>query len=346
MGAAPPPPVSARESRLVARPRGAPRTSDFETAHVGVSSPAPGELLVRNTWMSVDPSVRLRMDDRTSSYLPPFELGRPLEGWAVGVVVESRAPGYSPGDVVLHGLGWREYAIVRADVELRLRPERVTVNDTTPDRAYLGPLSWVSLTPWVALLDVAELQEGDIVFVSAAAGAVGSLAVQIAKRRGHIVVGSAGSPEKVAFVRDELGADAAFCYRDGPVTELLRQAAPQGIDVYLDNVGGEHLEAALDAMRPRGRIALCGAISSYNQDAPTVGPSNLFEAVTKGLTLRGFLARMYADRMDAFRADMRRWMADGGLVYREQVYDGIESAPRALIDLLSGRNTGKVLVKL
>jgi hypothetical protein len=170
--------------------------------------------------------------------------------------------------------------------------------------------------------------------------------VQIAKLGGHTVIGSAGSAEKVAYVRDALGADAAFCYRDGDVGDLLRDAAPDGIDLYFDNVGGDHLQAALDALRPRGRVALCGAISTYNATEPVPGPSNLFNAVAKGLTLRGFLARMYAHRMPDFRADMRRWLAEGQIVYPETIFEGLEQAPRGLIAMLAGENVGKVLVRL
>jgi NADPH-dependent curcumin reductase CurA len=184
-----------------------------------------------------------------------------------------------------------------------------------------------------------------VVFVSAAAGAVGNLAVQIAKLSGHVVIGSAGSAAKVEFLLQELGCDAAFCYRDGPVGELLRAAAPGGIDVYFDNVGGDHLEAALDSLRPQGRVALCGAISNYNRTDPR-GPSNLFNAVAKGLTLRGFLARMYPDQMEPFREQMRGWLADGKIVYHETLVDGLERAPQALIAQLAGDNVGKVLVSL
>lgn len=342
----PAPPRTGREGHLASRPRGEPRESDFRIVEVEVPSPADGELLVRNTWMSLDPSMRIRMNEGAAKYLPSFAVDKPLEGWAVGEVVESRASGFSVGDHVVHPFGWREYALLTARGDGRSGPERIDVDTTTPDRAYLGPLSWVGLTSYVGLLDVAELREGDIVFVSAAAGAVGSLAIQIAKLRGHTVIGSAGSAEKVAFVRDELGADAAFCYRDGDVTGLLHDAAPAGIDLYFDNVGGDHLQAALDCLRPRGRVALCGAISTYNATEPVPGPSNLFNAVANGLTLRGFLARTYAHRMPAFRADMRRWLADGDILYPETVFEGLEQAPKALMALLAGQNVGKVLVKL
>jgi NADPH-dependent curcumin reductase CurA len=338
--------TSTREWHLAQRPRGEPRDEDFAFVEGDVPAPAENELLVRNTWMSLDPSMRIRMHGGASGYLPSFETGRALEGWAVGEVVESRAPGFSVGDAVLHPFGWRDYALLSLAGDGRSAPERIEVDDRVTDRAYLGPLSWVGLTSYVGLLDVAELRDGDVVFISAAAGAVGSLAVQIAKLRGHRVIASAGSAAKVAFLRDELGADAAFCYRDGDIGEQLRAAAPDGIDLYFDNVGGDHLQAALDALRPHGRVALCGAISTYNSSEPVPGPSNLFNAVAKGLTLRGFLARMYAHRMPEFRQEMRGWLADGRIVYPETIFDGLEQAPRGLRALLAGENVGKVLVRL
>jgi NADPH-dependent curcumin reductase CurA len=197
----------------------------------------------------------------------------------------------------------------------------------------------------VGLHDVAELAAGDVVFVSGAAGAVGGLAVQIAKLGGHTVIASAGTAEKVRYALEVLGADAAFCYRDGPVLEQLRACAPDGIDVYFDNVGGEHLEAALELLRPHGRVALCGAISTYNSPGAP-GPANIFNAVAKGLTLRGFLARMYAHRMGEFRTQMSLWRSEGRIAYAEQIYRGLDSAPQALIDLFAGANLGKVLVEI
>jgi NADPH-dependent curcumin reductase CurA len=321
-----------------------PREDDFAVVEVDVPQPADGQVLVRNTWMSLDPAQRVRMSDRAGGYLPPFELGAPLEGWAVGQVVESRTDTLSKGDAVLHTLGWRDYAL--ADVAADRPPQRIEVDDATPDRLYLGPLGWSALTPYVGLFDVAELRDGDVVFVSGAAGAVGALAVQIAKLAGHTVIGSAGSVAKVAYVRDELGADAAFCYRNGAVADLLRAAAPDGIDVYFDNVGGDHLEAALDSLRVGGRVALCGAISDYNATKPLPGPSNLFNAVGKGLTLRGFLARMYSHRMEDFRREMRGWLAEGRIVYPETIVEGLEQAPRGFIEMLAGGNVGKSLVRI
>jgi NADPH-dependent curcumin reductase CurA len=272
--------------------------------------------------MSVDPYMRDRMN-AAKSYAPRYELGEPMHGGAVGEVVASRADGFAEGDVVLHQLGWRELAVVPAKTARRV--------DTSlaPASAYLGVLGMPGLTAYVGLLDVAALHEGDIVFVSGAAGAVGSLAGQIAKLRGHTVIGSAGSPEKVAYVRDELGFDAAFDYHDGPVRELLRDAAPDGIDVYFDNVGGEHLEAALSTFNTHGRAALCGSISTYNDVEPTPGP------------------RDHYDRHAAFAQEVGAWLRDGRVKFRETVVDGgIEAAPQAFIDLLRGANTGKMVVRL
>jgi NADPH-dependent curcumin reductase CurA len=339
-------PSSGAEVQLAARPEGEPRPEDFRVVQSELHEPSAGQILVRNSWMSIDPSARLRMHEAVSSYLPAFALDEALQGWAVGEVVSSEAERFAVGDQVLHQKGWRRYALLDTDQPPPVGPERIETDEAIPAKTYLGPLSWVGLTSYAGLLYVGELRDGDVVFVSGAAGAVGSLAVQIAKLRGHRVIGSAGSAAKVAFVRDELGADAAFSYRDGPVGELLAELAPDGIDFYFDNVGGDHLEAALAALRPHGRIALCGAISTYNDEVKPPGPSNLFEAVAKGLTLRGFLSRMYAERMAHFRREMRGWLAADRIVYPETVFTGLERAPEALIAQLRGENLGKVLVEL
>jgi NADPH-dependent curcumin reductase CurA len=284
------------------------------------------------------------MHESAGGYLPSFALGAAPDGWAVGEVVASEHPDYAVGIFMLHNLGWREYALL--DLATARSPEIIPVDDVMTDRAYLGPLGWTAVTSYVGLFDVAEMRDDDIVFISAAAGGVGALAVQIAKLTGHHVIGSAGSAEKVAYVRDELGADVAFCYRDGEVGELLAAAAPDGIDLYFDNVGGDHLQAALDALRVKGRVALCGAVSTYNATEPVPGPSNLFNAVAKGLTLRGFLARMYEHRVEDFRRDMRGWLAEGKVVYPETVVEGLDQAPRGFIDMLRGGNVGKTIVRI
>jgi NADPH-dependent curcumin reductase CurA len=332
-------PQTSREIQLAARPVGEPKAEDFRLAEVDVPDPAPGQLLVRNQWISVDPYMRGRMND-TRSYVQPFALGDPLDGGAVGEVVASGDDRFSEGQTVLHQLGWREYALVPADQARPVDPQ------LAPASAYLGVLGMPGLTAYVGVLDIAALRKGDVVFVSAAAGAVGSAAGQIARLRGCRVIGSAGSDEKVAFVRDELGFDAAFNYRDGPVRDLLAAAAPEGIDVYFDNVGGDHLEAALFALRNFGRVAMCGAISLYNATDAPPGPRNTALAVSRRLTLRGFIVSDHFDRFPDFAREVGGWVRDGRLAYRETVVEGIERAPEAFIGLLQGQNLGKMVVRL
>ncbi len=247
-----------------------------------------------------------------------------------------------------HADGWRDYATIRADAPALAGLGTLRRIDTraAPPQAYLGPLGGIGLTAYVGLLAVAGLHAGDVVWVSAAAGAVGSIAAQIAKLRGHTVIGSAGSAAKVAHLLDDLGLDAAFNHRDGPVADLLRAVAPDGIDVYFDNVGGDHLQAAIGALRRGGRAALCGAVSTYGADEPAPGPTNLFRAVTHELTLRGFRGSAHVDRLDDVQRELGRWIADGRLKYTETVIDGLERAPEALALMLAGRTTGKTLVRI
>jgi NADPH-dependent curcumin reductase CurA len=330
--------VRAREIQLAARPDGEARESDFRLAEVDLPEPEAGQVLIRNTWMSVDPYMRGRMNDE-KSYVPPFQLDVPLDGGAVGEVVQSGDDSLAPGDVVLHGLGWRDHALAPAS--------QVRTIDTqlAPPQAYLGILGMPGLTAYAGLVDVAGLREGDVVFVSGAAGAVGGIAGQIAKLRGHRVIGSAGSAEKVAYVKDELGFDDAFNYRDAPVAELLSAAAPDGIDVYFDNVGGEHLEAAIGALNEFGRVAMCGAIAGYDGERPP-GPRNLHLAVGKRLTLRGFIVGDHRHLRDDFTREVGTWLSEGRIRYRETVVDGLENAPKAFLGLLRGENVGKMLVRL
>jgi NADPH-dependent curcumin reductase CurA len=331
--------MKSREVQLAARPVGEPKASDFRLVEVEVPDPGPGELLVRNEWMSVDPYMRGRMND-VQSYVPPFALGAPLEGGAVGEVIAGGGEEIVPGQRVLHNLGWREYSLVGAE---HVRP---IDTELAPASAYLSVLGIPGLTAYVGLLDIADLRDGDAVFVSAAAGAVGSIVGQIAKLKGSWVLGSAGSEEKATYLVKELGFDAAFNYRDGPVHALLSQTAPDGIDVYFDNVGGEHLEAALSALRRFGRVAMCGAISLYNATEAPPGPRNLPVAIGKRLTLRGFIVTDHVRRMGDFVQEVGSWLRDGRIRYRETVVEGIEHAPEALIGLLRGENLGKMLVHL
>jgi NADPH-dependent curcumin reductase CurA len=332
-------PITSREIHLAARPHGEPKLSDFRVVEVELPDPGPGEILVRNTYMSVDPYMRGRMND-AESYLPPFGLDEPLDGGAVGEVEVSNADGFAPGDVVLHQLGWREHAVLPA------AHARKVDADGLPESAFLGVLGMPGLTAYVGLLDIAGLREGDIVFVSGAAGAVGSLAGQIAKLRGNTVIGSAGSPEKVAHLVDDLGFDKAFNYKEGPVAQQLAEAAPDGIDVYFDNVGGEHLEAAIGALNRYGRVAMCGAISVYNATEPPPGPRNIALCIGKRATLRGFIVSDHFDRLGDLHAEIGPAVRDGRIEFRETIVEGLEHAPQAFIDLLRGANVGKMLVKL
>ena len=293
---------------------------------------------MRNLFLSVDPYMRGRMND-VKSYIPPFQVGKPLEGGAVGEVVESRAPGLAAGDVVTSNFGWRDRFVAPAS---DLRKVDATVK---PLSSYLGLFGPTGLTAWAGLTLV-DVKAGDRVFVSAAAGATGSVAGQLAKARGARVIGSAGTPEKVKMLVDELGFDAAFNYRDGDLAKQLRKASPDGIDVYFDNVGGDHLEAAISAMRLHGRIIVCGAISNYNDEAPSPGPRNMAMMIGKRLTMKGFLVFDWFERMADFLKEVTPLVAAGKLVTRETVVEGLDRAPQAFIDLLRGANVGKMIVKL
>ncbi|WP_447005478.1 NADP-dependent oxidoreductase [Saccharothrix isguenensis] len=332
-------PNTAREIRLASRPEGFPTADNFDLVDVPVPTPGEGQLLVRNVVMSVDPYMRGRMNEG-ESYVPPFGLGEPLTGEAVGEVVASNAPGFAVGDTVLHFLGWREYSAVDAAEAVKVDPE------AAPLGAYLGVLGMPGLTAYAGLLEIAAFKEGDAVFVSGAAGAVGQVVGQVARLRGaKRVIGSAGSDAKVKYLVEELGFDAAFNYKDGPVREQLAKAAPDGIDVYYDNVGGEHLEAAIDALTVFGRVALCGSISNYNTKTPT-GVRNIGLAVGKRLTLRGFLVWDLQHLREQFVQEVGGWIAEGKLRYRETVTEGLDRAPEAFIGMLNGENTGKALVTL
>ena len=332
--------LTGREVHLASRPAGRPALDNFAVVTAPVPEPADGEVLVRNQYLSVDPYMRGRMND-AKSYVPPYRVGEVMDGGAVGEVIGSRAPGLATGDIVAHNFGWREYAAGPASHFRKI--------DTTaaPPSAYLGPLGVPGFTAYVGMLDVAAVAEGDVVFVSGAAGAVGGLAGQIARLRGaKRVIGSAGSDAKVAYVTGELGFDEAFNYRSGDASDLLAGAAPEGIDVYFDNVGGDQLEAAIGAARNFGRIAVCGHISQYNATELPPGPRNLFMLVTKRLAMRGFLITDHGDRHRSFVSDMSAWLSAGQISFRETVVDGLDNAPGAFLGMLDGRNTGKMLVRI
>lgn len=329
-----------REVHLASRPAGWPTPENFRTVEVELPDPGPGEVLVRNATMSVDPYMRGRMND-VKSYVPPFRLDAPLDGGAVGEVVASADESVAVGDVVLHQSGWREHALLQADQVRKLDVSLV------PASAYLGVLGMPGLTAYVGLTRIARMEKGDTVFVSGAAGAVGSMAGQFARLLGaERVVGSAGTAEKVAWLTGELGYDAAFDYHDGSLARNLKQAAPEGVDVYFDNVGGEHLEAAILRMNDFGRVAMCGAIAGYNDADPAPGPRNLMMCVSKRLTLRGFIVTDHADAAGEFFRTAGGWLADGKVTHRETVVYGLDNAVEAFLGLHRGENLGKMLVRL
>ena len=326
-----------RAWHLTSRPHGLPTHDNFALQEIDLPPLGEGMVRVRNHWLSVDPYMRGRMND-VKSYVPPFQIGAPLEGGAVGEVVESAADGFAPGDKVLHMAGWRDEAVLAAQTVHKL-PEL-----GAPPQAFLGDLGLTGATAWFGLLDAAQAKPGDIVFVSAAAGAVGSAVVQIAKAKGMTVIGSAGGDAKCELVRS-LGADAAVDYKAQPILKGLAAAAPDGIDVYFDNVGGDHLDAALALARQNARIAICGMIGAYNSVEPTC-LRYIMRIIAARILLKGFLYTDYLPRLGEFYAGAGPLVASGKLKSRETVVEGLERMPEAFLGLFSGDNVGKMLVKL
>lgn len=328
----------ARAWALKSRPNGMPQHTDFVMITLPDRPLAEGQVRIANHWLSVDPYMRGRMND-VKSYVPPFVLGEAMQGGAIGEVVESKADSVAVGDMVQHMLGWRDEAVVPA-AEVQKLPAL-----DVPAQAFLGQLGMPGMTAYFGLTEVAAAKPGDIVFVSAAAGAVGSTVVQIAKARGMTVIGSAGGAEKCAWVKS-LGADAVIDYKSGvPIAKALAEAAPKGIDVYFDNVGGEHLDAALSAARMHARFAICGMIDVYNSGAATE-LRYLARIIGNRIQIRGFIVSDFFDRRDAFVRDMGAMLASGSLKREETVFNGLDAMPDAFLGLFTGGNKGKMLVKL
>ena len=330
--------TTAKQWVLASRPEGSPSSENFRLEEVELPELADGQILVENTFASVDPYMRGRMND-TKSYIEPFQIDQSLTGTAVGTVAESRSEKFKVGDTVRHFAGWRTHAVLHED--------QVEQIDTgiAPAEAYLGILGLTGLTAYVGLTAVGEMKQGDVVFISGAAGAVGSAAGQIAKHLGAAkVIGSAGSAEKIDYITD-LGFDAAFNYKDGDVKGQLAKAAPEGVDVYFDNVGGDHLEAAIANANTFGRIAMCGAIAQYNDAEPAPGPRNLGLAIGKCLTLRGFVIGQYSHLAGEFQEKIAPLVVDGSIGYETTVREGIDTMPTAFLELFEGGNTGKMIVK-
>jgi NADPH-dependent curcumin reductase CurA len=330
-----------REVHLVSRPVGLPTLDNFKIVEAPMPTPGAGELLIRNVWMSVDPYMRGRMYDR-KSYAPPFQLDEAMGGGHVGQVMQSDNTDYAVGDYVVGFMGgWREYFVSNGQGLEKVDP------DLAPLSAYLGAFGMPGFTAYVGLLRIAELKDGETVFVSGAGGAVGSMVCQIAKIKGCRVIASAGTDDKLAWLKDEYGVDEIINYKAiDSLDAAVKAAAPDGIDVYYENVGGEHLEVAISHMKPFGRIAACGMISQYNATEPMPGPSNMALIVGKSLRIQGFIQTFHLDLRPAFVADMAGWLADGKLKWRETVRDGIDKAPAAFIGLFNGENAGKMVVRL
>jgi NADPH-dependent curcumin reductase CurA len=329
---------ASRDVRLASRPNGLPSAENFVIGQTELPPLKKGQILVRNLYMSVDPYMRGRMNEG-KSYIPPFEIGQPLSGGAVGEVIESLADTFKPGDFVTSQKGWREYFIAL--------PEDLYAvsNPIQPLSVYLGALGMTGMTAWAGL-KLVDVKAGDVVYISGAAGAVGSIAGQLAKLRGCRVIGSAGSDQKTALLKNDYGFDAAFNYKSAPILEQLQQAAPEGIDVYFDNVGGESLAAALAVLRVNGRIIACGSISGYNDTKPQPGPSNLFNITTKRLTMKGLIVGDWLNRQNEFLQEVGAYYQSGKIRHKETVVQGIEAAVDAFIGLFTGENIGKMVVKL
>lgn len=327
-----------QEIHLKTRPDNVPTPDDFELAEYEMNSPGEGEILVENEWISVDPYMRGRMN-QGDSYVPPFQIGEPMDGGCVGKVIESRNSRFSEGDYVLGEKGWRKYWISDGS-----GVERVDEKAVSPEN-YLGILGMTGMTAYVGLLEIGNLEEGQTVFVSAASGAVGSTVCQIAKIRNCKVVGSAGSREKIKWLKNKAGVDEAFNYKETDnISARVGELCPDGIDLYFDNVGGDHLGAAIDHMKDFSQIVCCGMISGYNNPQP--GPANLFKIIGKRLLIEGFIVRDHLDLRDKFVEDMTSWIQDGKITWENTVTEGLKNAPIAFIDLFRGDKMGKALVKL
>jgi NADPH-dependent curcumin reductase CurA len=328
------------EIRLIRRPTGIPVADDFRLVEVKLPALGVGQVEVENVFNSVDPYMRGQMDGN-DTYTEAFALDKVMRGGAIGRVVASSSPSLSVGDIVEHDCGWRTGAVLAAEECRLLRPI-----DGVPLSAYLGVLGMPGWTAWVGLRRIAGFREGDRVFISAASGAVGSAAGQFASLMGaSLVVGSVGSQAKAKLLIDEFHFDRAFDYRSGRVDEQLREAAPEGIDVYFDNVGGDHLEAAWSQLRVGGRVAVCGAISEYNGAPPSTVP-RVIDAVIRRLSLRGFLVYDHADIRPEFERQASTWLAEGTLGHKETVFKGIEESVIALQSLFTGEKLGKVVVAI
>lgn len=332
--------IKNRQIVLKTRPEGLPTAANFQLVEETLSPITDGEFLVQNEWMSVDPYMRGRMND-SKSYVPPFQIGKPLEGGCVGKVIESQHAKFEVGDYVLGNFGWREKWKSSGKDVAKVDPE------LAEPQTYLSVLGMTGMTAWAGLTRVAKLEPGSTVFVSAASGAVGSVVCQIAKAMNCRVIGSAGKATKIAWLREQAHVDEVFNYHDADdLSKALGERVPKGIDVYFDNVGGKHLEAAIDHMNIHGVIVSCGMISTYNETEPVAAPRNLFKIIGKRIRMEGMLVFDFQDQRDEFINDMSGWIKSGAIVWEETIAEGLENASAAFIGLFKGDNIGKSLVRL
>ena len=328
-----------RQVKLVARPVGMPRASDFQIGDADVPAVGPGEVLVRVQYLSLDPAMRGWMNEG-KSYIPPVRLGDVMRAGGVGTVVASNDPAFAVGDHVVGMTNVQQYAAIAGRALTKVDP------NLAPLPRYLGALGMTGMTAYFGLLEIGKPKAGETVVVSGAAGAVGSIVGQIAKIEGCRVVGIAGGPEKCAYLRDELGFDVAIDYKTDDLPKALRAACPSGIDVFFDNVGGDTLDAALANLAMHGRIVICGAISQYNNTTPVAGPSNYLSLLVNRGTMTGMVVFDYADRYRVGVEAIARWMAEGKLKTREDVVDGLDTFPETLLKLFKGENFGKLVLKV
>jgi NADPH-dependent curcumin reductase CurA len=335
--------VSKENRRVVLanRPTGLVDEDTLRTESEPAPEPADGEALVKVRYLSIDPTIRTWMDD-VPSYLPPIQIGEVIRSGGVGEVIESRSDAYQPGQLLFGMTGWQDYVIAdEGEKSMQILPDGV------PPGIAIGILGVTGMTAYFGIIDVGQVAEGDVVVVSGAAGATGSAAGQIAKIKGaKKVVGIAGGAEKCAYIVDELGFDEAIDYKNDNVAARLREACPDGIDLYFDNVGGSILNDCLANLALRGRVVLCGAISTYNDDGPPTGPSNYLTLLVRRGRMEGFIILDYLDRFGAAQMEMAGWIAEGKIKSSEHIVEGLEKAPDALNLLFTGGNTGKVIVAL
>jgi len=332
------------ESKYVALkeyiPMGNPSLSHFDLKSETISLKNDDEVLVTNKWISVDPYMRARMTER-KNYKPPFEIGKPMEGTAIGEIIESKSNNFKKGDFVLSEFGWRDNFIANSESLKKINPINV------PIQTYLGPLGFTGHTAYIGLFRIAKIKQNQTILVSSAAGSVGSTVCQIAKILGCKVIASTGSDEKVEWLKKEIGVDHAFNYKkiDNLVLHF-KDICPEGFDIYFDNVGGNFLEAAIFRMKNFGRIVICGRISQMNATSPGEGLKNMAHVLVKRLTIKGFLIFDHYDDYKDFENDMSNWVINKEIKWRETIVEGIENSPQAFLDLLNGKNIGKMIVKI